>query len=158
MRRLETGALNRVRGAVNGIGGICMLILSLSGLVLWWSGRNSWKRGLYVPLRSPRKLWHLHSALGFWLWILLLNWSVTALYLCFPGPFEELRDWLDPDLMDFDRPGDKLIPFLLDGHFGRFGGILGRSTWVVLGLMPALLFVTGFLVWWRNRRLGRQPA
>ena len=63
----------------NGIGGAVILFLSISGLVLWWSGRSSWKRGLYVPLRSPRKLWHLHSAAGFWFWLLLLNWSVTAM-------------------------------------------------------------------------------
>jgi uncharacterized iron-regulated membrane protein len=137
---------------VNGVGGALMLVLSITGLIIWWSGKRSWKRGLYMPLHSPRKLWHLHGAAGFWLWILLLNWSVTSLYLSFPGPFEDLRDWLDPDMMDFVRPGDTLIPFLLDGHFGRFGGIWGRTTWAIIGLTPALLFVTGFIVWWRDRK------
>jgi uncharacterized iron-regulated membrane protein len=32
-------------------------------------------------------------------------------------------------------------------HFGRFGGMTGRLTWVLLGLVPAALFVTGFLTW-----------
>jgi uncharacterized iron-regulated membrane protein len=129
-----------------------LLVLSISGIVLWWSGRRSWARGLYMPLRSPRKLWHLHSAAGLWLWVLLLNWSVTSLYLSFPTPFEVVRDWLDADTSDFVRPGDTLIPLLLDYHFGRFGGVWGRTTWVVLGLAPALLFVTGCIVWWRDRR------
>jgi uncharacterized iron-regulated membrane protein len=119
-------------------------------MILWWPGKRSWKRSLYIPRRSPRFLWHLHSAIGFWLSLLLINWSLTSLYLAFPGPFEDLRDWLDPDMTDFVRPGDTLIPLLLDAHFGRFGGNWGRSTWVLLGLAPAVLFITGFLYWWRR--------
>jgi len=139
---------------VNGFGGALMLVMVLTGMLLWWPGNRSWRRSLYVPRKSARWIWHLHSALGFWVALLVLNWAVTSLYLAFPGPFEDLRDWLDTDLNDFDRPGDKLIPFLLDGHFGRFGGLWGRWTWVVLGLTPAMLFVTGFLIWWRRRRLA----
>jgi uncharacterized iron-regulated membrane protein len=60
--------------------------------------------------------------------------------------------------LDFERPGDTLIPFLLDMHFGRFGGWWGRITWIVLGLTPALLFVTGFIVWWRGRGRGAEQA
>jgi uncharacterized iron-regulated membrane protein len=146
---LLTGRTGR---QINGIGGAVMLFLSVSGLVLWWAGRRGFKRSLYVPLRSPRKLWHLHGAAGFWLWLLLFNWSLTSLYLSFPTPFEAVRDWLDPDMMDFERPGDVVIPFLLDAHFGRFGGLWGRTTWVVLGLSPALLLITGIIVWWRDRR------
>jgi uncharacterized iron-regulated membrane protein len=142
---------------INGIGGALMLFLALSGLVIWWPGRRSWQRSLYVPRRSARLIWHVHSALGFWLSLLLLNWAVTSLYLSFPGPFEDLRDWLDPDPLDFARPGDKLIPFLLDAHFGRFGGLWGRVSWAVLGLLPAVLFLTGFWVWWRQRRRRVQP-
>jgi uncharacterized iron-regulated membrane protein len=138
--------------AINGIGGALIMVLLVTGLVLWWPGIRSWARSLYVPMRSPRKLWHLHSAAGFWLWILLFNWSLTSLYLSFPGPFEDFRDWIDPDISDFVRPGDELIPFLLDAHFGRWGGVWGRTGWVILGLTPALLMVTGFVVWWRGRQ------
>lgn len=142
----------RVGRKINGVGGALMLVLLLTGLVLWWPGVRRWWRSLYVPGASPRKLWHLHGALGFWLWLLLLNWSVTSLYLAFPGPFEDFRDWIDPDITDFTRPGETLIPVLLDGHFGRFGGVWGRSAWAVLGLTPAILFVSGFLIWWRSRK------
>ena len=61
---------------------------------------------------------------------------------------------LDADPTDFVRPGDEFIPFVLDAHFGRWGGWWGRIGWAVLGLAPAALFVTGFLVWWRGRRRG----
>jgi len=139
----------------NGIGGALILVLLATGAILWWPGTNSWQRSLYVPLRSPRKLWHLHNVIGFWLWLLLFNWALTSLYLAFPGPFEDLRDWLDPDIEDFVRPGDELIPLLLDAHFGRWGGVWGRSGWVILGLAPALLMLTGFVVWWRGLRARR---
>lgn len=137
--------------SVNGIGGALMLVIALTGMVLWWPGKRSWRRSLYVPPRAARPVWHLHSALGFWLMLLLLNWGLTSLYPSFPGPFEDLRDWLDPDPGDFTRPGDRLIPFLLDAHFGRFGGLWGRTAWVVLGLAPAALFLSGFWIWWRQR-------
>lgn len=140
---------------INGIGGALTLVIVATGAVLWWPGRRHWRRSTYIPRRSARLLWHVHSALGIWLLLLLLNWSITSLYLAFPGPFEAFRDWLDPDIEDFVRPGEKLIPFLLDLHFGRFGGIWGRSTWVVLGLVPAVLFVTGLWVWWKPKWLRR---
>jgi uncharacterized iron-regulated membrane protein len=45
---------------------------------------------------------------------------------------------------------------LIRWHFGRFGGLGVRTLWVVLGLLPAALFVTGFIVWWRrSARRGR---
>jgi uncharacterized iron-regulated membrane protein len=139
---------------INGIGGGLLLVIVVTGMILWWPGKRSWRRSLYVPRGSARMLWHLHSALGFWLCLLLINWTLTSLYLAFPGPFEDFRDWLDSDPTDFVRPGDSLIPFLLEAHFGRFGGIWGRSAWVLLGLAPAVLFLSGFWVWWRRRRHG----
>jgi len=129
-----------------------MLVVVVSGMILWWPGRRRWVRGLYVPLGSPRKIWHLHSAVGFWLCLLLLNWCITSLYFAFPGPVEDFRDWMDTDITDFTRPGDSVFNFLVDTHFGRFGGVWGRTTWVILGLAPATLFITGFWVWWQQRR------
>lgn len=146
---------------INGVAGGIMLIIVVSGLVLWWPGRRHWHRSLYVPLSSRRKIWHLHSAIGIWVGLLLLNWCITSIYFGFPGPFEDLRDWLDTDQTDFDRPGEGLVTFLVDAHFGRFGGVWGRTGWVLLGLTPAVLFISGFWVWLRPRlkqRSGRELA
>jgi uncharacterized iron-regulated membrane protein len=33
-------------------------------------------------------------------------------------------------------------------HVGNFGGNAVRVAWLVLGLTPAVLFVTGFIMWW----------
>jgi uncharacterized iron-regulated membrane protein len=145
---------DRVGRRINGIGGGFILVISLTGMVLWWPGQRAWVRSLYVPLQSARPLWHLHSAIGFWVCVLLLNWSLTSLYLSFPEPFEAIRDGLDSDPTDFVRPGDTFVPFVLEAHFGRFGGWWGRISWAVLGLAPAVLFVTGFLIWWRGRQRG----
>jgi uncharacterized iron-regulated membrane protein len=137
---------------VNGILGGLMIIVVITGMIIWWPGKRWWKQSLYVPLSSRRKIWHLHSAIGFWLCLLLLNWGLTSLYFAFPGPVEDLRDWLDSDVTDFVRPGDGLLNFLVDAHFGRFGGVWGRMTWVIFGLAPAVLFLTGFWVWLQRRR------
>jgi uncharacterized iron-regulated membrane protein len=40
-------------------------------------------------------------------------------------------------------------------HFGDFGGPLTKVIWVVLGLIPAGLTVTGYLMWW-NRVLKKK--
>jgi uncharacterized iron-regulated membrane protein len=37
-------------------------------------------------------------------------------------------------------------------HFGRVGG---QALWVLLGLCPTLLAITGYLMWW-NRPSGRK--
>jgi uncharacterized iron-regulated membrane protein len=141
---------------INGILGGLMFIVAVTGMILWWPGKRRWAQSLYVPLGSPRKLWHLHSAIGFWFCLLLLDWSLTSVYFAFPGPIEDFRDWLDKDVTDFYRPGDGLVNFLVDAHFGRFGGTWGRTTWVVLGLTPAVLLVTGFIVWWRTQQRNRR--
>ena len=142
----------------NGIAGALMLVIVVTGMVLWWPGKRHWHRSLYIPGNSPRKLWHLHSMLGFWLCLLLLNWCLTSIYFAFPGPVEDFRDWIDADPTDFDRPGEGTMNFLIDAHFGRFGGAWGRTGWVVLGLTPAVLLISGVLVWWRQRRKKGRPA
>lgn len=146
---------------INGILGGLMLIVAVTGMILWWPGRKRWPQSLYVPPSSPRKIWHLHSAVGFWFCLLLVNWSLTSIYFAFPGPVEDFRDRLDTDVSDFERPLEGLVNFLVEAHFGRFGGVWGRAAWVVIGLAPAVLFVSGFLIWWRQRQrrsAGRRAA
>jgi uncharacterized iron-regulated membrane protein len=35
-------------------------------------------------------------------------------------------------------------------HFGTFGGDFTRILWIVIGLAPAILYVTGLLMWWNR--------
>jgi uncharacterized iron-regulated membrane protein len=49
--------------------------------------------------------------------------------------------------------GDKVVRWAYYLHFGNFAGNKTKALWVVLGLLPALLFVTGTIMWW-NRVLS----
>lgn len=146
---------------VNGVAGGLVALLVLTGVVVWWPGTKRWPIGL-VPRRgpsAPAALWQLHAILGILCASLLLIWAVTAVYFAFPKPFESLIDRFDSDLTDFYRPGEALLLDLIRLHFGRFRTFELRILWGVLGLVPAVLFVTGFMLWWRRVvRRRRSPS
>lgn len=148
--------LGRRGRIINGIGGALFLVMVLSGLFIWWQGARRWKEGLVIRRTSPRGLnWQLHSFLGFWSLLLMFAWGLTAVYFAFPAPFDWLIDTMDGDLEDFERPEGWLL-FLIKLHFGRFGNLWGRVAWTIIGLLPAVMFVTGFILWWR--RVVRRTA
>jgi uncharacterized iron-regulated membrane protein len=142
----------------NGVGAIVVTLTSLTGLVLWWPGIKNWRRSTIIKWKAhfPLFNWTLHNAIGFWCSVLVLMWGLSGIYFIFPDPFNALFG------------SSQFLFWLARFHFGRFGRI-GRATWfdwslsllwVVLGLVPALLAVTGFLMWWnrvlRKRVLPRQ--
>jgi uncharacterized iron-regulated membrane protein len=46
-------------------------------------------------------------------------------------------------------------------HFGTFGGMATRILWVFLGIVPGVLAISGFLMWWNRvvvKRFARQAA
>jgi uncharacterized iron-regulated membrane protein len=136
---------------LNGWGGILFMLMTLSGLVIWWQGSRRWKDGLVIKKTSPRGFnWQLHSFLGFWSLILMFAWGITAIYFAWPAMFDYVIDWLDDDLYDADRPDDILL-FLIRLHFGRFRDMLWANfLWVALGLLPAIMFITGFILWYKR--------
>jgi uncharacterized iron-regulated membrane protein len=44
--------------------------------------------------------------------------------------------------------GDVVMAWISPLHVGNFGGLPIRIAWLVIGLAPAALFVTGFIMWW----------
>ena len=52
--------------------------------------------------------------------------------------------------------GDVVVGSMATLHVGAFGGTAIRVIWFVFGLMPAVLFITGVIVWW-NRTWWRRP-
>jgi uncharacterized iron-regulated membrane protein len=44
--------------------------------------------------------------------------------------------------------GDVIVDWIVPLHFGNFGGLGVKIAWAILGLAPALLAITGFLMWW----------
>ena len=145
---------------VNGAGAIVLTLLCVTGLIIWWPGIVNWRRSLTVDLKSNWKLfnWQLHSAAGFWSFLLVLMWALSGIYLAFPNPFQEIVEYLQPieNYANTDvRFGDEVLRWLSRLHFGRFGGWPIKALWTVLGLIPLILFITAAVMWW-NRVL--RPA
>ena len=150
---------DRTGRLVNGAGAALFTLLCLTGAVIWWPGAARWWRSLFVWRRVGWKRfnWDLHSATGFWMFLFVLMWGVSGIYLSYAEPFTNLVDWLqpqDPNSLD-PRSGDEFLAWLARDHFGRAYGTPVKWLYVVLGLVPAVLFVTGAIMWW-NRVL--KPA
>ena len=143
---------------LNGVGGMFFMVLILTGAWLWWPGAGNILRSLKVgrPRASRRFIWQLHSVLGILSFAILFIWAITAIYFAFPEPFEGTIDYFDADSTDAVRPGEWLVVEAVQLHFGRFGGLGIRFLWLVLGLVPTVLFATGFVLWWTRGR--REPA
>jgi uncharacterized iron-regulated membrane protein len=178
---------------VNGIGGALLALLCFTGLIIWWPGISKWRRSLSVRRKVGWKkfTWDLHSAVGFWTFGLLLMWGLTGAYFPFPEPFRAVINvftTIDPPRRPIvaarpapgatvvqaapsfgrrpRRPqttGQKILRSFSLAHYGNFAGWPVKALWVLLGLVPPFLFVTGALMWW-NRvlrpfalRLRRRP-
>ena len=154
---------------VNGVGAVLLILLCATGAVIWWPGVGRLRRSLLVSPRAnwKRVTWSLHSALGFWFFAFVLIWGVSGAYLSFPQAFGALLDVLEPldEANPVERVVDRIQNRLVYLHFGRLGGRgipgcgrgLCNSTtmlvWAIVGMVPAVMFVTGALMWW-NRVLG----
>jgi uncharacterized iron-regulated membrane protein len=153
---LLTGTTGRT---VNGVGALLFLALAVTGAVSWWPGVNRVGHSLLPgrPAASSRFARRLHNAFGIWMLALILIWAITAVYFSFPDPFERMVDYFDQDPTDAERP-DWLVRTLVSLHFGRAWGMTGKWVWVVLGLVPAALFITGFITWWARTNRDRRRS
>lgn len=154
---------------VNGAGAVSLIVLCLSGAIIWWPGISKWRGSVWPDWRANwRRLnWTLHSTFGVWFFLIVFVWGVTGLYLCFPNAFSEWADVVEP-LTEQNAGGrkvDTVLYWLAYLHFGRFGGRIPgcgswcnstfKAVWAVLGIAPPVLFVTAALMWW-NRVLRQQ--
>src|ERR1019366_5754404 len=174
---------------------ILVVILSVTGLAIWWPGLGRLRRSLKIDFRANWKRfnWDLHSVVGFWMFAFVFIWGVTGVYLVFPTPFQIAVNHVSPlqiyaPLSLLEKPatetasvtvlrvadetlaaparrrrrqpprgsnGDVFLRWFYYLHFGNFGDWQVKAAWVVLGLAPPFLFVTGALMWW-NRVLSRE--
>jgi uncharacterized iron-regulated membrane protein len=139
---------------INAAGGIFMVLLGLTGAVIWWPGISTWRRSAGFRWKTnPKGLnWTLHSALGFWTFAFFFMWAVTGIYLSIPIAFNDAVDFLEPMNASSRslRFGDRVLYWMAQAHFGRFAGIPVKIIWTVIGLVPAALFVTGALMYWKR--------
>ena len=147
--------------AVNGVGAGLLMLLSMTGAIIWWPGIRGWWRSLLIDWRANwRRLnWSLHSALGIWTLLFIFMWGFTGVYLAFPEPFSAVVDYLEPfDEENFDpRVGDTVLYWFAYLHFGRFGGWSTKLAWALIGVIPPVMFVTGGVMWW-NRVIRPQKT
>lgn len=82
----------------NGWGGLLLLLMSISGLIIWWPGRTLWKRRLKVNFRAPWRVWNfdLHNAAGFWCLLYIVISAVTGAYFTWPQVFRGTINGLWP--------------------------------------------------------------
>jgi uncharacterized iron-regulated membrane protein len=242
MVELHVYLLTGKRGLqVNGIGALLLVIVSLTGIVVWWPGIRKWARGFKINLRANwRGLnYDAHRVVGVFSLVVLVVLGVTGFYFGFPEPFQRavnyrviptsvVRNDLPP--LDLDAlvaradaalpgglvtvlyppatptdpyrfrvklPGDNwhfgrsevyldrytgevrgvhdirklsvaqlvFVQWMAPIHYGRFGGLATRILWLVAGLTPLVLFVSGCLMWWNRslvkswrRRAAQRPA
>ncbi len=138
---------------VNGIGGVCLTLLCLTGAIIWWPGMKNWRRSLTVSwgAQFARINWDLHSALGFWCFLFVLLWGISRIYFSFPRWFDTLL------LLDSaDRVTNQGLFWLAELHFGRFGWFT-EAIWSVFGLVPAVLAFTGTFICCR-RVIYKKPS
>ena len=145
----------------NGVASAFVTLLCLTGAVVWWPGISRWRRSLIVRANSGwrRFNWDLHSAIGLWLFLFMLMWGVSGFYLGVPDPFSNFVDSIsDPDAYLGERPGDIVLMWLTRLHFGRWREMPWlKAVWAAVGLMPALMFVTGAIMWWQ-RVMRKRPV
>jgi uncharacterized iron-regulated membrane protein len=67
---------------INGIGATILLLLTLTGLALWWPGIRIWTRGLRIDFRRNRRRinFDAHNAIGFWTLFVVSWWAISGIY------------------------------------------------------------------------------
>lgn len=99
LRDLHFNLLNGTGGrTVNGYGAVALLIVSITGLIAWFRGIDTWSSGFRLSLRgTPRTIvWNIHSAIGIYALPLLCIWSVSGIYFGFPTFFERATNTVFP--------------------------------------------------------------
>jgi uncharacterized iron-regulated membrane protein len=82
----------------NGLGAAILVVLCVTGLVIWWPGIRNWRRALKVNLNLNWKRinFDLHSAIGIWVLSFTAIWAVTGVYFAWETPFERLIAAVSP--------------------------------------------------------------
>jgi uncharacterized iron-regulated membrane protein len=73
----------------NGVGAACILIMCISGIVVWWPGRRQLARGFTIDLSRDwrRIVWELHRAVGIWTVGFLAMFAITGMAFVFNTAF-----------------------------------------------------------------------
>src|SRR4029077_15712162 len=75
---------------VNGAGALLLVVIALTGIVVWWPGIKTWRQGLTLHRKVGwrRFTWDLHKMVGFWTLGFILLFAVSGAYLGNPEFFQ----------------------------------------------------------------------
>lgn len=82
----------------NGVGAASLLLLNLTGMIIWWPGIRNWKRALKVDFeRNCRRInFDLHVAVGFWTILISSFWAFSGVYFGWPRQAFQFVNSLSP--------------------------------------------------------------
>jgi uncharacterized iron-regulated membrane protein len=99
VRNLHVTLLSGVTGRqVNGVLAGFLLLVNLTGMVVWWPGLRGWTRALVVDFaRTWRRVnFDLHRAVGFWTLAIVSFWGISGVYFGWSGETRVLVDRISP--------------------------------------------------------------
>lgn len=141
---------------INGVGAVLLLVLCLSGAVIWWPGIKSWTRALTIDLRRGwrRINFDLHSAVGIWTLLWVAMWSVTTIYFVWPGPVTAVVK-----LVSSPTPGPRIdTPPRTAGEWPALDAMVARARALYPGDRLAGAFLPGadgpLMLQMARRRVG----
>ena len=74
---------------LNGVGSALLLVMTITGMVLWWPGIRQWLRAFVIDFRRSWKriIWDSHNVVGFWTLSIVSFWALSGVYLVRPQEF-----------------------------------------------------------------------
>jgi uncharacterized iron-regulated membrane protein len=99
VRNLHVTLLSGVTGRqVNGVLAGLLLLVNLTGMVVWWPGLRGWTRALTIDFaRTWRRVnFDLHRAVGFWTFAIVSFWGISGVYFGWSRETRMLVEKLSP--------------------------------------------------------------
>jgi uncharacterized iron-regulated membrane protein len=158
--------------SINGIGAILLLVLTFTGMVVWWPGIKTWKRSLIVHRKVGwrRFTWELHRHDGdsgrsasFAVWtqrrVPCLPQRVSEpgriAFSLRPTPMPATESWIRSPTGWLICISGRINGIGIPCHGPGLCDQLTKFVWALAGLTPAAMFVTGVMMWW-NRVLRKK--
>lgn len=135
---------------VVGISTLMMVVVLISGVVVWWPRHaGQWRRRLTLRWRQGWRpaFYDSHVALGIYATAFLLLMALTGLTWSF-GWYRQMAYGLFDALM----PADEVRRLFYSLHTGQWGGLLTKTLYFLSALIGALLPWSGYWMWFRHRK------
>ena len=129
---------------VVGVSTISMVVLLVTGVVLWWpKGVKMLRHRVLVAMRKGwHRFWYdLHVSAGFWVTIVLLLMALTGLVWSFL--------WYREGFYALFGSGAKTWLYSL--HVGTIGGVTTRVLWCLAAIVGGTLPLTGYYLWLKRK-------